>query len=279
MDSTSPKILYGTAWKKNKTKDLVVSALKHGFTGVDTACQPRHYNEKGVGEALATLSPSERNKIFIQTKFTPIGGQDLDTIPYDPSASIATQVEQSFSMSQKNLGIETIDSLILHSPLDSFQETVEAWRSMESLIEKGLVKQLGISNCYAPAFFKKLYTEVKNKPKVIQNRFIAETEYDREIRDFCSEKAIVYQGFWTLSANQHIVQSKRLQQLAKEREKTPAQLFFRYLIQKKITPLIGTCCETHMQEDIAVLHFELNNEETNYIDFFFPDTPHQTLFL
>jgi diketogulonate reductase-like aldo/keto reductase len=78
MDSTAPKLLYGTAWKKNKTKDLVLLALRHGFTGVDTACQPRHYNEKGVGEALATLSPSEKNKIFIQTKFTPLGGQDLD---------------------------------------------------------------------------------------------------------------------------------------------------------------------------------------------------------
>ena len=268
MDSTAPKLLYGTAWKKNKTKDLVLLALRHGFTGVDTACQPRHYNEKGVGEALATLSPSEKNKIFIQTKFTPLGGQDLDTIPYDPSVSIPMQVEQSFRMSQKNLGIQKIDSLILHSPLASFQETVEAWKSMEFLVEKGLVKQLGISNCYSPNYFKKLFTEVKYKPKVIQNRFISETEYDREIRAFCSKKAIMYQGFWTLSANQHIVQSKRLQKIAKERNKTPAQILFRYLVQKRITPLIGTCCEIHMQEDIAVLNFELNNEEINYIDFF-----------
>jgi hypothetical protein len=37
---------YGTAWKKDRTADLVAKAIKAGFRHIDTACQPRHYNER-----------------------------------------------------------------------------------------------------------------------------------------------------------------------------------------------------------------------------------------
>lgn len=39
-----PSVFYGTAWKKDKTADLVEAALKAGFRAIDTACQPKHYN-------------------------------------------------------------------------------------------------------------------------------------------------------------------------------------------------------------------------------------------
>ena len=47
-----PAFIYGTAWKKDQTKRLVKDALKAGFKRVDTAAQPRHYQEAQVGEAL-----------------------------------------------------------------------------------------------------------------------------------------------------------------------------------------------------------------------------------
>lgn len=47
-----PKLVYGTAWKKDQTADLVYLALKTGFRGVDTAAQPKHYDERGVGAGV-----------------------------------------------------------------------------------------------------------------------------------------------------------------------------------------------------------------------------------
>lgn len=47
--TTLPKLIYGTAWKKERTEDLVYTALKAGFRGIDTAAQPKHYDEAGVG--------------------------------------------------------------------------------------------------------------------------------------------------------------------------------------------------------------------------------------
>lgn len=51
-----PTLIYGTAWKKNRTTDLVEKAIEYGFRGIDTVCQPKHYNEEGVGEALRRLT-------------------------------------------------------------------------------------------------------------------------------------------------------------------------------------------------------------------------------
>jgi len=44
-----PNMFYGTAWKKDKTAELVALAIKTGFTAIDTACQPKHYQEAAVG--------------------------------------------------------------------------------------------------------------------------------------------------------------------------------------------------------------------------------------
>ncbi|HLD22435.1 MAG TPA: hypothetical protein VJA83_00735, partial [Sulfuricurvum sp.] len=50
-----PPLIYGTAWKKEQTVNLVEMAIRSGFRGIDTACQPKHYHEAGVGEALMRL--------------------------------------------------------------------------------------------------------------------------------------------------------------------------------------------------------------------------------
>lgn len=47
-----PTLMYGTAWKKQQTATLVYQAIKAGFRGIDTAAQPRHYQENLVGEGI-----------------------------------------------------------------------------------------------------------------------------------------------------------------------------------------------------------------------------------
>jgi hypothetical protein len=48
-----PRIFYGTGWKKSDTGSLVRAAIRRGFRGIDTACQPKHYHEPGVGAGVA----------------------------------------------------------------------------------------------------------------------------------------------------------------------------------------------------------------------------------
>jgi len=261
--SSMPGILYGTAWKKERTAELVELAIRQGFRGIDTACQPKHYHEPGVGEGLAACLGADlrRDDFYLQTKFTPLDGQDPARVPYDPKAPLAEQVRQSFAVSLENLRTDYLDGLVLHSPLRQERETLEVWRSMEDLHDSGAVKRLGISNCYQPQLLENLHRAARIKPAVVQNRFYAETGYDREIREFCRQHGMVYQSFWTLTANPKLLEHATVKQLAAQYRRTPAQIWFRYLTQIGIVPLTGTGSAEHMREDLGIFGFELGEKQ------------------
>ncbi len=262
-----PKIIYGTAWKKEYTTALVETALKSGFRGIDTACQPKHYNEELVGEALLTMQQEgiTREDVFIQTKFTPLAGQDPDNVPYDKNASLQEQVRQSFNRSKQNLYTNYIDSLVLHSPYDSLDDMMKVWKTMESFVDKGEVGQLGISNCYSLEVLQSLYAKATIKPALVQNRFHAKTNYDKDIRQWCYSQHMVYQSFWSLTANPDILSSAILGSLCQKYQKSPAQIWFAFLREQQIVPLIGTCDSKHMSEDVESLHISLEHHEVKQI--------------
>ena len=93
------------------------------------------------------------------------------------------------------------DSLVLHSPLSSFEETIFVWRIFENLFRAGSVRYIGISNFYDIDVLSRLYLESEIKPSVLQNRFYSSTGHDVEIREFCRVHNISYQSFWSLTAN------------------------------------------------------------------------------
>jgi len=262
-----PWIIYGTAWKKERTADLVVKAVQTGFRGIDTACQPKHYEELLVGAALQRLKTFgiERETLFVQTKFTPIDGQDPRKVPYDINAPLASQVMQSFEVSTKNLQTQYLDSLVLHSPLFPHTRLMKAWNAMEMIYKAGGARQLGISNCYHTEVLKQLYADADVKPAVVQNRFYQQTDYDRDLRSWCTKHDVIYQSFWTLTANPQILTSRTITNIAQKHQKNEVQTFFRYLNQAGIVPLTGTSSQQHMQEDLNVFDFELSADEQKKI--------------
>lgn len=255
-----PKIIYGTAWKKDRTKALVCTAVSCGFRAIDTACQPKHYNESQVGEALSELISKKqisRESIFLQTKFTATDGQDLSKpLPYDQNASLTEQAQQSIEKSLENLKTNYLDSLLMHSPMHKWEDTYKVWCTFEEYVRAGKIKSIGISNCYSLPLLEKLWEKAEIKPSIVQNRFHAQTGYDKEIRKFCSENGIVYQSFWTLTANPQILDNAKTAVIANKYGKTPAQVFFKFVMQIGIAPLSGTSSETHMKEDLEVLEMQ-----------------------
>src|SRR3954465_785853 len=137
-----PRSLYGTAWKEDRTQLLTELALEHGFRGIDTANQRRHYHEAAVGEAIVAAVASglvAREDLFLQTKFTFRPEQD-HRLPYHPEAPIPVQVERSFANSLEHLSTEVIDSYVLHGPpgrAGLAPADWEAWRAMEAIHESG----------------------------------------------------------------------------------------------------------------------------------------------
>lgn len=252
-----PKIIYGTAWKKDSTAQLVEEAIRQGFLAIDTACQPKHYHEPGVGQALETLYQQgfiQRENIFLQTKFTSLNGQDLNKpIPYNPKASLRDQVWQSFEKSCENLKTNYLDSLVMHSPMPTIEETLIVWKTFEEIYKTtGRIVSLGLSNTYHLPVLQRIYEEAEIKPSFLQNRFYRESGYDIEIRAFCLKHNIFYQSFWTLTANPDIIRSSFIQGLSRKYQKTPEQIFFKFIQSQGIIPLSGTKNSQHMREDLDV---------------------------
>ncbi|MBL95928.1 MAG: xylose reductase [Magnetovibrio sp.] len=266
----SPDFIYGTAWKEDKTKSLVLLALRKGFLGIDTANQRKHYNESAVGEAISEFlskTNGSRKRLFLQTKFTHIGGQD-QRLPYEPDAPVSEQVQQSFVNSLKHLRRDFIDSYILHGPsigVGLSEEDWKAWAAMESLFDNGKVKALGISNISLEQL-RLLMKGARIRPKFVQNRCFASRKWDRDIRIFCQKNNLTYQGFSLLTANHKIVQSSFLKQIAQQYQRTPSQIIFRFAYQLGIIPLTGTSNATHMADDLEIRDFSLNEDDIRKIE-------------
>jgi len=200
-------MLYGTAWKKGATAMLVTTALRAGFKGIDTACQPEHYREDLVGDGLrGYLATGEgdrhtlRESLFVQTKFTPPAGQHLGNCPYEPAGSIRGMVWESVSTSLSHLDMRYLDSVLLHSPLERHSDTLEAYGELEQFVARGKIRHIGISNVTLHEL-ERLYDECSVKPAIVQNRFYPGNKWDVNVRRFCREKGMVWQSFWTLTGN------------------------------------------------------------------------------
>lgn len=263
-----PLFLYGTAWKEDETQKLTELALNQGFRGIDTANQRKHYHESGVGDALrAVRDRIPRSNLFLQTKFTFQRGQD-HRLPYDPSAPIAQQVEQSFESSLCNLGTDIIDSYVLHGPSQSNgfgAADWSAWRAMESLHDSKRVRFLGISNV-SLSQLQALCQEARVFPRFVQNRCYAIRGWDRKVRQFCAANGLIYQGFSLLTANREVLTHPKLLRLAERHRRSAAQIIFRFAIEVGMLPLTGTTSPAHMQADLEVDQFQLTEEELPQIE-------------
>jgi diketogulonate reductase-like aldo/keto reductase len=208
-----------------------------------------------------------RGDLFLQTKFTFRPGQD-DRLPYDPKAPIPTQVEQSFASSLEHLGVERLDSYLLHGPLQRVGLTKDdwaAWKAMEAVAESGRVGMIGVSN-FTIEQLRDLLEGSRIRPRFVQNRCYANRGWDREVRKFCRDNGIVYQGFSLLTANQALLARPEIMEIANRHHRTVAQIIFRFAIDLGILPLTGTTDTTHMKADLDVLDFHLETSEIERIE-------------
>src|SRR6476661_7095522 len=268
--SSIPSFLYGTAWKEDRTPALTELAIRCGFRGIDTANQRRHYFEAGVGQALAAAYRAgtvTRDDLFLQTKFTYQEGQD-HRLPYDPAAALSVQVAQSMASSLEHLGTDHVDSFVLHGPASNSHwttEDFETWQAMIKERDAGRTRLLGVSNI-SLAQLQQMARAHAEPPEFVQNRCYASRGWDREVRAFCRERNIIYQGFSLLTANRQVLGHPNIAALAAEINATPAQLIFAFARQVGMLPLTGTSSAEHMKQDLQSRFLQLPGDAVDAIE-------------
>jgi len=266
----TPAFLYGTAWKEDRTAALVELALRAGFRAIDTANQRRHYHEAGVGEGICAAyyaGIATRADLFLQTKFTYRRGQD-HRLPYDPEASLSTQVAQSLAGSLEHLRTDHVDSFVLHGPASNYDWTefdAEVWEAMRRERDAGRTRVLGVSNVSLTQI-EQMAASGAELPTFVQNRCFATLGWDQEIREFCSARSITYQGFSLLTANVQVVHHPLIENLAASLSATQPQIIFAFAKALGILPLTGTSDPEHMKQDLASVNLTLPRESIAEIE-------------
>lgn len=265
-----PTLLYGTAWKEEQTAALSALALQQGFRGIDTANQRKHYFEAAVGRAVQgalAAGTLARGELFLQSKYTFQSGQD-HRLPYDANAPVTEQVRQSFESSLVNLGTTYLDSFLLHGPSSRDElraADVEAWRAIEALSAEGKTRFIGVSN-FTLRQLEQLLELAQVRPRFLQNRCYAKTQWDGAVRHLRAEHGVVYQAFSLLTANRAELAVAPVKELASRRGCTTPQLVFAFARQVGMLPLTGTSSVEHMREDLAPLDPPLDPGEVQLLE-------------
>lgn len=275
----TPRFLYGTAWKEERTEQLTRQAIDCGFLAIDTANQRKHYFEAAVGDAIAGAIRDgvvTRDALFLQSKFTYLRGQD-HRLPYERDAPLGQQVAQSFASTLEHLRTDYLDSLLLHGPAAGDRWTRpdwEVWDAMSALKADARVRQLGVSNVAETHLIDLLSGLSSGRagggrgalPDYVQNRCYARTGWDREVRAVCREQGIVYQGFSLLTANRHEQSLPPITNAARRTGKTTAQIVFRFALDVGMLPITGSSDALHLKQDLAAFDFALTAAELAAIE-------------
>jgi diketogulonate reductase-like aldo/keto reductase len=134
------------------TAASVEEALKVGYRLIDTAAS--YFNEREVGDGIRR-SGLDRSEVFIETKVW------ISDYGYNETL-------HAFDKSAGKLGVDQIDLLLLHQPVPTrFDQTVEAYRALETLLADGRVRAIGVSN-FMPEHLAALLNRASVVPSVNQ---------------------------------------------------------------------------------------------------------------
>ncbi|MBH0333264.1 aldo/keto reductase [Brevibacillus brevis] len=226
----------------------VKNAIKHGYRSIDTAAI--YNNEEGVGRGIrAGLQEAgiTREDLFVTSK---VWNADLG---YESTL-------QAYETSLKKLGLEYLDLYLIHWPVEG--KFKEAWRALETLYKKGLVKAIGVSNFHVH-HLEELLKDAEIKPMVNQVEFHPRLSQD-ELRAYCKEQGIQFEAWSPLMQGQ-LLDNPVLKGIAEKYGKSIAQVIIRWDLQNGVVTIPKSTKEHRIVENASVFDFELSKEDMEMI--------------
>jgi 2,5-diketo-D-gluconate reductase A len=244
-----------------QTSAAVEAALTTGYRHIDTAAA--YGNEREVGEALRRFlgrSGVDRSEIFVETKIW------ITDYGYD-------QTLHAFDKSAGKLGIDQIDLLILHQALpEEFDLTIRAYQALETLLDDGKVRTIGVSN-FMSDHLSALLAATSVAPAVNQ---IEVHPYFRqsELLAVNSGHGILSQAwspiggitFYRDGSHGSTLQDPAIKDIAAAHGKTPAQVMLRWHLQQGRQAIPKSVTPSRIAENFDIFDFELTADQLAAID-------------
>ena len=270
-NSKVPSIGIGTAFMTSDIADVIYSSIKDGTRLIDTAS--RYGSEEGVGKGIKRAIEEgivKREDLFITTK---LGKNEM------------TEAEEAIKRSLKTLQLDYIDLYLLHWPkFFNYNEKGEKthlmpmhkiWPIMESFVEKGYTKHIGVSN-YNVQSLLNLLSFCRIKPFVNEVEFHPYL-YQKKLSDFCKRENIIIFGYNPLvkgsycaktadEEHRNLLGEELIINLSKKYNKTVGQIVLNWSISRNAIPIPMTSNPHRMKENLGSTEFVMEKEELEKID-------------
>jgi len=240
-----------------ETRSAVAAALDTGYRHIDTAAA--YGNEREVGEAVHA-SEVGRSAVFLETKIW------ISDYGYD-------QTLHAFDKSAGKLGVDRIDLLVLHQALPShFDKTLQAYRALETLLNDGKVRAIGVSN-----FMVEHLTTLLDNAEVVPavNQIELHPYFQQpEVQALNAEHGIITQAwspiggitFYREGEHTSTLEDPTIVVIAEAHSKSPAQVMLRWHLQQGRSIIPKSTKAHRIAENFDVFDFELTADELAAID-------------
>ena len=228
-----------------EVENAVKLALQNGYRHIDTAAI--YKNERGVGNAIIA-SGIPREEIFLTSKV------------WNTDQGYKTTME-AFEMSLEKLQTSYLDLYLVHWPKG--QRSVETWKALEEIYEKGRVRAIGISN-FLVHHLDAFLPECKIMPAVNQYEFHPEL-LQPELLEYCKKRGIQPEA-WSPIMKGRVNDIPLMQELAAKYGKNPVQIVLRWDIQKGVVTIPKSVTPERIISNADIFDFELSDEDVAKID-------------
>lgn len=238
----------------DEVAEVVAEAIQAGYRHLDTASI--YGNERSVGYAIKE-SGIARNGLFVVTKAwnTEYGYE---------------QIFRALDSSQRRLDVEYLDLYLLHWPVPDL--IAESWRAMETLLDDGRVRAIGVSNFRISDL--ELVLDSANVQPVCNQIEIHPYFTQPEVRAFCQDHNILMVSYSPLGTGEwsNIPRASKpiadpvIKEIAANHGVAVAQVILRWNIQHGWVPIPKSENPERIKQNIELDHFTLSDAEMKRID-------------
>ena len=233
----------------NHNTTELIDALNAGYTLIDTAISYRNESVVALGIKQSGI---DRSKLFVTSK-----------IPADAEYTKDTEsIHRAVESSLKALDTNVIDLYLLHRPLENNEDNVRVWRVLETYVEKGIIRSIGVSN-FKVDQLAYLLDHCSIKPTVNQIESHPGL-WNNEIIDYCQANGVVVEA-WSPLKRIPEASLEVLKQIGLKYNKSWAQVVLRYQIERNVIVIPKSHNKERQIENMNIFDFSLSDEDKKLI--------------